>query len=342
MVSLTAGRRWLAAAAATYAVAVVAGLQMVTAQPAAALPPLTLNTGTSGPVSTEPVKSAEAFCGLDQVVVGGGGEVVNEPAHTTVLTALEPHAVEGPTPPRFVVRALALACPQLQEFWSVTAYALCAPAASMQPSYLIMKSTVSTLTSRFKAGTAKCTGGRVAYSAGVTTLNTSRFGVQLVRTSGPLDIARATVRTFLRYGDGTGFVAVVDVRGVRAAPGWDRGCLPGRDRPDSECVVPGRDADSWRGRRAGPDRRWHELDPYAAPGEHASGVDDGADVVDEPGVGGCSHDVRHSDVAAVRRPPARLAHLPVAAGRLAHGTRPAGRRRLARRARKCSGLTSLL
>ena len=196
MVSLTAGRRWLAAAAATYAVAVVAGLQMVTAQPAAALPPLTLNTGTSGPVSTEPAKSAEAFCGLDQVVVGGGGEVVNEPAHTTVLTALEPHAVEGPTPPRFVVRAFALAWPQHQEFWSVTAYALCAPAASMQPSYLIMKSTVSGLTSPFKAGTAKCPGGRVAYSAGVTTSNTSRFGVQLVRTSGPLDIARATVRAF--------------------------------------------------------------------------------------------------------------------------------------------------
>jgi hypothetical protein len=194
MVTRTAGRRWLAAAAAVAAV-VVAGLQVVTAQPAAALPPLTLKTGTSGPVSTGAVKSAEAFCAANQVVVGGGGEVVGNPPHTTVLTALEPHAVEGATPPRFVVRARALAFPQFQEVWQVKAYALCAPAASMQP-YLIVKSTSTTSQLRFRAGTATCPGGRVAYSAGVTTSNTSAFGVQLVRTSGPLDIARATVRAF--------------------------------------------------------------------------------------------------------------------------------------------------
>ena len=161
MVSLTAGRRWLAAAAVTYVVAVVASLQMVTAQPAAALPPLTLNTSPPATLSTEPDKSAEAFCGLDQVVVGGGGEVVNEPGHTTVLTALEPHAVEGVTPPRFVVRARALAYPLFKEFWQVKAYALCAPAASMQP-YQIVKhtSTFSPLGVPFQAGKAKCTGGR--------------------------------------------------------------------------------------------------------------------------------------------------------------------------------------
>jgi hypothetical protein len=198
MVSLTAGRRWLAAAAATYAVAVVAGLQMVTAQPAAALPPLTLNTGTSDPAITDAVRSAEAFCGLDQVVVGGGGEVLHEPAHTTVLTALVPHAVEGATPPRFVVRARALK-PEANELWQVKAYALCAPAASMQP-YKIEEHISTFSHKRFLAGTATCRDGLVAYSAGVTTNTTGfdvQFGVQLVRTSGPLDIARATVRTFL-------------------------------------------------------------------------------------------------------------------------------------------------
>lgn len=192
MATRTAGRRWLAAAAV--AAVVVAGLQVVTAQPAAALPPLTLKTGTSGVISPGAVKWAEAFCGLDQVVVGGGAEVVGEPPHTTVITALEPHAVEGPTPPRFLVRARALRS-DLNEFWQLKAYALCAPASSMQP-YLIVKSTSSTSQVRFRAGTATCPGGRVAYSAGVTTSNTSGFGVQMVRTSGPLDIARATVRAF--------------------------------------------------------------------------------------------------------------------------------------------------
>src|SRR4051794_28091642 len=86
---------------------VVAGLQVVTAQRAAALPPLTLKTGTSGPLSEGGEKSAEAFCAANQVVVGGGGEVIGEPPHTTVLTALEPHAIEGATSPRIVVRARA-------------------------------------------------------------------------------------------------------------------------------------------------------------------------------------------------------------------------------------------
>ena len=53
-----------------------------------------------------------------------------------------------------------------------------------------------TITGPFSEIEGLCPGGRVAYSAGATTSNTSRFGLQLVRTSGPLDIARATVRAF--------------------------------------------------------------------------------------------------------------------------------------------------
>jgi hypothetical protein len=192
MGSRTTVRRWVAAAAVAV---VVAGLQVVTAQPAAALPPLTLKTGESGAIGPGGVKSAEALCAANQVVVGGGGEVIGNPQLTTVITALEPRAIEGATPPRFVVRARALAFPDSQESWGLKAYALCAPAASMQP-YLIVRSTSSPSEARFRAGTATCTGGRVAYSAGATTSNTSRFGLQMVRTSGPLDIARATARAF--------------------------------------------------------------------------------------------------------------------------------------------------
>ena len=192
MDSRTVVRRWVPVAAVAV---VVAGLQVVAAPPAATLPPLTLKTGTSGVLSPGGVKSAQALCAANQVVVGGGGEVIGEPSHTTVLTALEPHTVEGATPARIVVRARALTFPNFREAWQLRAYALCAPAASMQP-YLIVESTSTTSQLRFRAGTARCPGGRVAYSAGATTSSTSNFGLQLVRTSGPLDIARATVRAF--------------------------------------------------------------------------------------------------------------------------------------------------
>lgn len=192
MLTRTVRRRWLTIAAVTGAV--VSGAPVVTAQTAAALPALTLKTGTSGGISPGATKAAQAVCGLDQVVVGGGGEVVGEPPHVTVITALEPHAVEGPTPPRFVVRARALRA-DLQESWQLKAYALCAPRASMQP-YLISETVSTSSQLRFRAGVSRCPNGMVAYSAGVSTSRTSDFGVQLVRTSGPLDIARATVRAF--------------------------------------------------------------------------------------------------------------------------------------------------
>src|SRR4051812_41151070 len=162
MDSRTVVRRWVNVAAVAV---VVAGLQVVTAHPVAALPPLTLKTGTSGVISPGGVKSAEALCAANQVVVGGGGEVIGEPPHTTVLTALEPHAIEGATPPRIVVRARALTFPNFREAWQLKAYALCAPAASMQP-YKIEEFTSTTSQSRFRAGTARCRDGRVAYSAG--------------------------------------------------------------------------------------------------------------------------------------------------------------------------------
>src|SRR5437660_1152342 len=80
--------------------------------------------------------------------------------------------------------------------WWLAAAAVTYAVAVVAGLQMVTAQPVAGLTSPFKAGTAKCPGGRVAYSAGVTTSNTSRFGVQLVRTSGPLDIARATVRAF--------------------------------------------------------------------------------------------------------------------------------------------------
>jgi len=88
-----------------------------------------------------------------------------------------------------------LTYPNFQEYWQLKAYALCAPAASMQP-YRIMQHTSTSSQDKFRTQTAKCPAGQVAYWAGATTSNTSRFGLQLVRTSGSLDMAHATARAF--------------------------------------------------------------------------------------------------------------------------------------------------
>jgi hypothetical protein len=83
----------------------------------------------------------------------------------------------------------------LNESWQLKAYALCVPASSM-PGYHLESYVSASSTSAFKAHAAVCHNGLVAYSAGATTSNTSAFGLQLVRTSGSLDIARATARAF--------------------------------------------------------------------------------------------------------------------------------------------------
>ena len=62
-------RRWVSVAAAAL---VVAGLQVVTARPAVALPATTVLTGFSeGGQSPGATKSAEALCPAGQVVVRG-------------------------------------------------------------------------------------------------------------------------------------------------------------------------------------------------------------------------------------------------------------------------------
>ena len=260
------------------------------------------------------MKWAQAFCGFDQVVVGGGGEVVGEPPHTTVITALEPHAVQGATPPRFLVQAQALA-PNFNETWQLKAYALCAPASSMQP-YLIVKSESSMTQRRFRAGTARCPGGRVAYSAGVTTSNTGGFGVQMVRTSGPLDIARATVRAFSTAVPAPWRLTTIAVCGPRkdgivAAGRVAAGPIVNVSCPAGTQQIHG--AGGGLGLTDGGTNWIRELRPanVQSPGSMRVRMS-----LVNPGVQVVAHTtLRHSDVAAVWRPPARLAQLPVAGGR---------------------------
>jgi hypothetical protein len=188
----TVVRRW--AAVVGVAVVAVTGLQVVTAQAASALPAYTVRTKTSGALGPGTTKWAAASCEAGEVVMGGGGEIVGGQVWTTVLTGLQPKPLTGGIH-QFVVSGRALR-PEMNESWQVKAYAWCAPEESM-PGYLVIKTTTGlSQEKKWLQGKSVCTGGRVAYSAGVTTSQPGYFGVQMVRTSGPLDIARATVRAF--------------------------------------------------------------------------------------------------------------------------------------------------
>jgi hypothetical protein len=189
MYTRTAGRRWIAAAAVAV---VVATIQIVTTQPAAALPALVVKVADySGGVSPVSFKWVEANCPAGQVVVGGGAEIIGNPAHTVVLTGLEPHTPEGLKPYRFVVYGAALVSDDL---WNLRAYALCVNAAAMQP-YRVVEQPNLPSSGTFKSATVPCPAGMVAYSAGGSVSNHyGGLGLQLVRTSGPLDIGRATAR----------------------------------------------------------------------------------------------------------------------------------------------------
>lgn len=177
-------RRWVSVAVVAV---VVTSLQIATAQPAAALPALQLVVQGSG-FGPNPTKQAVAPCPSGKVVVGGGGEIVGNETRTTVLTSLQPLSAAGIQPARFVASGRALAT---AGDWSIVAYALCVDTAAMQP-YLINETTSPSSTSVFRSGTSRCPAGMVAYSAGG--IAPPGFGLQMVRTSGPLDIGRATVR----------------------------------------------------------------------------------------------------------------------------------------------------
>jgi hypothetical protein len=180
----------LAALAAT-------GLVLVTAGPAAAVGDPRLVTADSFP-STDPTPTATASCPNDTRVVGGGGRVYDDEKKLARLTALDPSFTS------FRVKAEAPNESEDIGNWRVFAYAICADRDALENYQIVGHSRYDAST--FKDTAARCPSGTVAYGAGASVQipgtgdADGRIGLQLNRTSGPLDISRATGRVDTRFG----------------------------------------------------------------------------------------------------------------------------------------------
>lgn len=186
-------RAWLALIAAIATIAI----QFAAAEPAAASGGLDLQrTATSSLlVHDEVQKMATATCPSGKLVVGGGGAIWSQkPGETNNarLTALIP------TRTTFVAEAETQFLTGGPD-WRVDAYAVCADAKALGDKagkYRIVPAGNSKEQERnkFKTAEARCPAGTVAYGTGAFVPSNGRIGLQMTRTSTPLDISRATGR----------------------------------------------------------------------------------------------------------------------------------------------------
>jgi hypothetical protein len=175
--------------------AIVGALQLAAPQPAAAISGLQrieVNSELTGP---EPVKSATAYCPETKHVIGGGGYVQDRGYKLVRLVELVPYSPSAGRDSFFVE---AEAPNHSSDYpWEVTAYAICADRSVLGTKYKIVPATVyNTSPMPFVTAAARCPSGTVAYGSGAAlgTTGGGQIGLQLNRTSGPLDISRATAR----------------------------------------------------------------------------------------------------------------------------------------------------
>jgi hypothetical protein len=190
-------------------VAIVGAVQLAAAEPADAIPGLT-RKGHHGLKNNEPFKGVVAECPDGMHVIGGGGSVDDGGRRSVKLISLTPYTSPVPDddiPDHFAAAAEAPHLTRSFE-WRISAYALCAPASSLR-SYEIVGDHVSNSTSQpFVTAWVRCPGGTVAYGSGafVSTggvgggLAAGEVGLQMTRTSGPMDIARSAAHETLGYG----------------------------------------------------------------------------------------------------------------------------------------------
>ncbi len=193
-------RRWRVPALVMAVAAIAGSAQLAGASPATAAGSLDLErrAGISGLRSMDSPKIAQAFCPNGKVVVGGGAEVEGGGEDVTTeprLTRLRPLGRN------FDVTAEA-PNNDSQSPWLVRAYAICADARDLD-SYQIMPGSSEADSQTFKDAYADCPGDTVAFGSGAEITYPdhpfpfpARVGLQLTRTSGPLDIARATGREY--------------------------------------------------------------------------------------------------------------------------------------------------
>ena len=170
------------------------GLVLATAGPAMAVGDPQLVTASTF-LGTDPTPTVAANCPPDTRVVGGGGRVFDGEQKLGRLTALDPS---------FTSFRASAESPDERNIgnWRVFAYAICADREALEDYQIVPETRFDNKV--FKDTAAVCPSGTVAYGAGarVTIPGTGgadgRIGLQLNRTSGPLDISRATGRVDTR------------------------------------------------------------------------------------------------------------------------------------------------
>jgi hypothetical protein len=152
-------------------------------------------------------KTATAFCPVGKWVLGGGARIIDSSASS------DPNrprlSVSFPYHDRFGGRDFFYAHAEVPETdptpvdFTLEAYAVCASPSALDL-YQVVTQASARNTAVFKDAAAVCPSGTVAFGSGgyiagygtgeFTYGGQGRIGLQLVRTSGPLDITRATAR----------------------------------------------------------------------------------------------------------------------------------------------------
>jgi hypothetical protein len=175
-------------------VAVIAALACVPAN-AGAVDGLTQRSAVTAK-DHDPTKSVKAYCPDDMYVLGGGGEIRDDGHDIARMTSLHPVSPGGLD--YFEASAETFFEGQYEP-WSLAAFAICAPESSLDDYHVAAAQYINQESDPYVKGSVGCRGDTVAYSAGASILDfvpsfKGRIGLQMVRTSGPLDIARATAR----------------------------------------------------------------------------------------------------------------------------------------------------
>jgi hypothetical protein len=193
------GRGWRAAVAVFAALLGVALVPAVAPGDAQAIPGVERESEESDK-NFLPFKTVTSYCPSDKRVVGGGGAIVDGGQDIARFTALRP--VIGPGGPEgrgFTASAQTVFNGQYAE-WSLVVYAVCADKDALGDDYdVAVEDFEVSGPARFVAGSATCPSGTKAYGAGggisyPHSDRQGRIGLQMIRTSGPMDIGRATAR----------------------------------------------------------------------------------------------------------------------------------------------------
>jgi hypothetical protein len=162
-------------------------VQVVAATPASAVDGLRRVLTNSGQSSSFLWREAIAGCDNNEVVVGGGAEIIGG-GNQVRLTMMFPLSR------RFLARAEEPDTGYTGN-WRLETYAICANTITVQGYEMAPPQRSGESSSVFKHQTAGCPGNKKVIGTGAQIFHANgQVGLQLARPAGPLDIARATAR----------------------------------------------------------------------------------------------------------------------------------------------------